>query len=92
MALYHKWDVKNDFTNLLQFFLLISDGLGGVLWFVVNMVRDHGTMFCAPTVFLCTYSGLRLRYLKASINYGQCFSEFTRIPEILFHATNKYLG
>ena len=30
MALYHKWDVKNDFTAVLQFFSLISDGLGGV--------------------------------------------------------------
>ena len=30
MALYHKWDVKNGFTYVLQFFSLISDGLGGV--------------------------------------------------------------
>ena len=31
MALYHKWDVKNDFAYVLQFFSLISDGLGGVM-------------------------------------------------------------
>ena len=31
MALYHKWDVKNDFAYVLQFFSLISDGLGGVI-------------------------------------------------------------
>ena len=30
MALYHKGDVKNGFTYVLQFFSLISDGLGGV--------------------------------------------------------------
>ena len=30
MALYHKWDVKNGFPYVLQFFSLISDGLGGV--------------------------------------------------------------
>ena len=30
MALYQKWDVKKDFTFLLQFFSLISDGLVGV--------------------------------------------------------------
>ena len=30
-ALYHKWDVKNGFSFVLQFFSLISDGLGGVL-------------------------------------------------------------
>ena len=31
MALYHKWDVKNGFAFVLQNFLLISDGLGGVI-------------------------------------------------------------
>ena len=30
MALYNKWDVKNGFAHVLQFFSLISDGLGGV--------------------------------------------------------------
>ena len=29
--LYHKWDVKNDFVYVLQFFSLISDCLGSVL-------------------------------------------------------------
>ena len=30
MALYHKWYVKTGFTFALQFFMFISDGLGGV--------------------------------------------------------------
>ena len=30
MVLYHKWDVKNDFAYVLQFFSLISDSLGSV--------------------------------------------------------------
>ena len=30
MALHHKWDVKNDFAYVLQFFSLISEGLGSV--------------------------------------------------------------
>ena len=30
MASYHKWDVKNGFAFVLQFFSIISDGLGGV--------------------------------------------------------------
>ena len=33
MALYHEWDVKNGFAFLLQFFSLISDGPGGVLFY-----------------------------------------------------------
>ena len=32
MVLYHKWDVKNDFAYVLQFFLLISDSLGSVTY------------------------------------------------------------
>ena len=31
MALYHKWDLKNDFAYVLQFFSIVSDGLGR-LW------------------------------------------------------------
>ena len=30
MIFYHKWDVKNDFACVLQFFSLISDSLGSV--------------------------------------------------------------
>ena len=30
MALYHNWDVINDFASVLQSFALISDGLGSV--------------------------------------------------------------
>ena len=30
MAFYHKWDVKNGLAYVLQFFSLISVGLGGV--------------------------------------------------------------
>ena len=30
MALHHKWDVKNGFAYVLQFFSLIFDGLGSV--------------------------------------------------------------
>ena len=35
MALYHKWDVKNDFAYVVQFFLLISDSLGSVIWSLI---------------------------------------------------------
>ena len=30
MALYHKWNVKNDFAYVFTFFSLISDSLGSV--------------------------------------------------------------
>ena len=35
MALDHKWDVKNDFAYVLQFFSLISDSLGSVRYFIL---------------------------------------------------------
>ena len=38
MALYHKLGVKTGFTFALQFFMLISDGLGGV--YVVARVES----------------------------------------------------
>ena len=36
MALYHKWGVKTGFIFALQFFMLISDGLGGVIFWEGN--------------------------------------------------------
>ena len=30
---YLKWDVKNDFANVLQFFSLISYSLGSLVWY-----------------------------------------------------------
>ena len=44
MALYHKWDVKNDFAYVLQFFSLISDSLGSVIHNVqgtIHLRRQH---------------------------------------------------
>ena len=40
MALYHKWDVKNDFPYVLQFFSLISDGLGSVQRYEKDFMTD----------------------------------------------------
>ena len=31
MALYHKWDVKNDFAYAVQFFSLISDSQDDII-------------------------------------------------------------
>ena len=39
MALYHKWDDKNAFTFALQFFMLISDSLGGVTLNHVSLIQ-----------------------------------------------------
>jgi hypothetical protein len=36
MVLYYKWDVKTGFTFALQVFMLISDSLGGVMYFAPN--------------------------------------------------------
>ena len=48
MALYHKWDVKNDFAYVLQFLSLISDSLGSVF-------MHKGVLNCQTyVVFLAT--------------------------------------
>ena len=45
MALYHKWDVKNGFAYVLQFFSLIFDSLGGLL----GMGQIENTFWDFPT-------------------------------------------
>ena len=37
MALYHKWDVKNDFAYVLKFFSFISESLGSVKTKYINV-------------------------------------------------------
>ena len=45
MALCHKWDVKNDFVYVLQFFSLISDGLDSVYPLINFQGRNPGLNF-----------------------------------------------
>jgi hypothetical protein len=45
MALCHKWDVKNDFAYVLQFFSLISDVLGSVTGLEVHLEALHMVSF-----------------------------------------------
>ena len=55
MALNHKWNVKNDFAYELQFFSLISDGLGNVNKFVkvtqINYVSRNQLQYTANLNF-----------------------------------------
>ena len=44
MALYQKWDVKNGFPFVLQFFSLISDGLGGVALEVLEVLSPYESL------------------------------------------------
>ena len=40
MVLYYKWNIKNSFACGLQFFSLISDGLGGVRGVYIYAMND----------------------------------------------------
>ena len=66
MALYHKWDVKNDFPFVLQFFSLTSDGLG-VVW-AVGCVKDLDGFFGPLCKFIDYY---RIVALLPVIHYTQ---------------------
>ena len=49
------WDVKNGFVYVLQFFSLISDGLGGVdrkyiIWKLYNLVQLRCSMIVMQSV------------------------------------------
>ena len=57
MAFCHKWDGKNDFAYMLQFFSLISDGLGSVkslvfVWLTsrINFLVNSENQFPAPKI------------------------------------------
>ena len=50
MALCYKLDVKNGFTFVLQFFSLISDGLGGVMSLLLIQLRFRHTKHLKMTV------------------------------------------
>ena len=54
MALYHKWDVKNDFVYMLKFVSLISDNLGSVYCRVPTQRVSLKAAFIIA--FLCRYS------------------------------------
>ena len=86
MALYHKWDVKNDFTFVLQFFSLISDGLGGV-----NGVYKIHTLyiikFRSVDVILCTLANL---LVQIRLILGKCL-QCKRRMDIRVNKNFKYV-
>ena len=62
MAFYHKWDVKNDFANVLQFSPLISDSLGSVYlsthcsFLALNSTSAIKPLFSEHIVIFSNYS------------------------------------
>ena len=46
MALYQKWDVKNDLAYVLQFFSRISDSLGSVTSYPVHCMYSQCLFSC----------------------------------------------
>ena len=57
MALHHKWNVKNGFAYVLQFFSLISDGLGGVesLSQVLQTRQGRSAVYVVASIFCCWF-------------------------------------
>ena len=51
MALYHKWDVKNDFAYMLQIFSLISDSLGKVALMAQTVKFMFSNVAYRPTAY-----------------------------------------
>ena len=67
MDLYHKWDVKNGFAYVLQFFSLISDGLGGVRREGGQKSQKLGNVVCErPLVKRGCQRKLPFRYINTS--------------------------
>ena len=85
-GLCHKWDVKNGFTYVLQFFSLISDGLVGVIYVVKVFPLDAYVVSCPA----CTKN--LERYL-ANIVKGKCGERSARnVLRNDAHQQNRQLG
>ena len=77
MALHYKWGVKTDFIFALQFFMLISDGRGGVYWLEKSIYFGvkKGRNFCnlKMTIFSCQSISIekhhRIFYLISSASH-----------------------
>jgi len=74
MALYHKWDVKNGFAYVLQFFSLISDGLGGVHSLCIGDGKNKYEKICTK---YCTSDEKEIRNVYLSISYSYSTSLFS---------------
>ena len=75
MALYHKWDVKNGFAYVLQFFSLISNGLGGVGTLVLNIFLFVKMFHWVESKILSIFhNDVSLQMLKNSIVFYSTIS------------------
>ena len=79
MVLYHKWGVKTGLIFALKFFMLISDGLGGVMW----IMEQFG-----PS--LNTYSAV-LRAHQDLCGDNLCHLENLDRPANLAHKTGDHV-
>ena len=85
MALYNKWAVKNDFAYVLQFFSLISDGLGSVTLLVITVraiLQDAAKLSGKTENIPKTYK-LHLIHAVFQIFISQSFLSFF-ISKLLF--------
>ena len=75
MVLYHKWDVKNGFAYVLQFFSLISNGLGGVGTLVLNIFLFVKMFHWVESKILSIFhNDVSLQMLKNSIVFYSTIS------------------
>ena len=83
MALYHKWDVKNGFAFVLQFFSLISDGLGGVS-------AQHGIeLYAHHSTELRDFVQCKSRPLCGFFGEGRRIGE-RKTRQIVYHLKKKF--
>ena len=88
----HKWDVKNDFAYVLQFFSLISDSLGGVTTYIImkfllwlgNVWSLDGGLKMDPSLPKSKIPTFILQYHGAPLHYTDLLSECNLVFTILF--------
>ena len=79
MALYHKWDVKNDSAFMLQFVSLISDGLGGVQSIsMYNIMIYSLPTICSKSLNSspCEMCRAKFAFFRLATNLEWCIQSF----------------
>ena len=85
MAFYHKWNVKNDFTYVLKFVLLISDGQYGVNWLTL-WIREIRASNCDCSILTYLF-GINILRRHSITNWTRREGEGVSRNSTLGHVT-----
>ena len=93
LVLYSEWDVMNDLAYVLQFFSIIFDGLGGVIYNAIYIILPRH--FLEPIFFQYEFQLARKSELMACEVYfrkrKQCLYESETELQVMYYVYSEFL-